>query len=130
MSLQTSSFASPRCLSASARAKSSLARELRIEKGLSQSKSTVTQALLQVFPRETLADMLEFLGQIVKRAEEPSDQDLQEFERKFIGDLRRAKPSEIVGVYKLLQLDTELEKCADRIRQLSALICGKKGPDY
>ena len=128
ISARSSSLLLTRRLSPTSRAKISLSRELRIEKGLSHSKSTVTFGLLQVFSKATLAEMLQFLSQIVKRDEEPTDKDLHDFERKFQGELRKAKPSDIVGIYKLLQLHTELDKCAERIKELSGVVWGAKTP--
>jgi uncharacterized protein YPO0396 len=95
-----------------------LSRDLRLERSLSSSLSTLQSNLLRVFPEPSLGKMVEFLGNIIEREEEPGEEDLKEFENRFRKELSQAKASDIVGLYKVLHLKVELKKCKERVRDL------------
>jgi uncharacterized protein YPO0396 len=107
-----------RQLSQTSKDKLMLSRDLRLERSLSSSLSTLQSNLLRVFPEPSLGKMVEFLGNIIEREEEPGEEDLKEFENRFRKELSQAKASDIVGLYKVLHLKVELKKCKERVRDL------------
>lgn len=103
-------------MSPSSRAKLGLSRDLKMERSIEASIKALYGALTKAFSESVLNSMLDFLGSVIEREDEPREEDLAKFESLFRPDLAKAQSKDIVGVYKVLHLKVELKKCKDRIR--------------
>lgn len=109
-------------MSPSSRAKLALSRDLKMERSIDASVNSLYSALIKAFTQVILNSMLDFLGSVIEREDEPKEEDLAKFESLFRSDLSKAQPKDIVGVYKVLHLKVELKKCKDRIKESMAAI--------
>ena len=104
-------------MSPNSKAKLALSRDLKIERSITSSLSTLQDSLTKSISVAVLDAMLDFLSSVIEREDEPREEDLVKFESLFSKELSRAQSKDIVGVYKILQLKVELKKCRERIKE-------------
>jgi uncharacterized protein YPO0396 len=109
-------------LSPNSKAKLMLSRDLKMERSITTSIASLQEGLNKSIPPSVLEAMLDFLGSVIEREDEPREEDLVKFEALFSKELARAQAKDIVGVYKILQLKVELKKCRERVKDSLAKV--------